>query len=277
VVPWAEAGVGVVATQSLVRVDYGPEGLDLMREGYSASEALRALLAADPEREVRQVAMVDASGQVAVHTGARCIAAAGHLTGDGFSVQANLMLDDGVWPAMKEAFEAAEGTLAERMVATLAAAQEAGGDIRGQQSAALLVVAGEKQARPWQGRLLELRVEDHPCPVEELQRLVRLNRAYKLATRSNELALAGEHEEAREALSEALEIAADNEELRFWAAVNRVLAGREEEGLAMFREVFARAPIWAELVPRLVTAGRFPDDPELIERVLRTREREAGS
>jgi uncharacterized Ntn-hydrolase superfamily protein len=276
VVPWAEAGVGAVATQSMVRVDYGPEGLALMREGYSAPEALRVLLAADPEREVRQVAMVDASGQVAAHTGSRCIAAAGHLTGDGFSVQANLMLDDSVCPAMREAFEATEGPLAERLVASLVAAQEVGGDIRGQQSAALLVVAGEKQAQPWRGRVLELRVEDHPQPVEELQRLLRLHRAYNLATRSNELTLAGDHAEARAALSGALELVTENDELKFWAALSRMLAGREEEGLQLFREVFARAPIWAELVPRLVAAGRCPDDPDLIERILGTRE-QAGN
>ncbi|HWQ29053.1 MAG TPA: DUF1028 domain-containing protein, partial [Dehalococcoidia bacterium] len=176
IVSWAEAGVGAVATQSIANVDYGPRGLALMREGLSASQALSALLENDPGRDVRQVAMVDARGGVAAHTGTRCIPAAGHLSGDGFSVQANLMANDSVWPAMRDAFERSDGELADRLLAALEAAQNAGGDIRGQQSAALLVVSGERSHEPWRGRLFDLRVEDHPEPVAELKRLVRLRR-----------------------------------------------------------------------------------------------------
>ncbi|HET9480312.1 MAG TPA: DUF1028 domain-containing protein, partial [Candidatus Polarisedimenticolia bacterium] len=178
-VPWAEAGVGAIATQSFVRVEYGPDGLALMREGVPAPEALRRLVAADEGREVRQVAMIDSTGRVAAHTGSRCIQAAGHTVGKDHSVQANLMLDSGVWPAMGRAFETSNGDLAERMLAALEAAEAMGGDIRGRQSAAILVVRGRKSERPWSDRLLDLRVEDHAEPIRELRRLVTLWRAYE--------------------------------------------------------------------------------------------------
>jgi uncharacterized Ntn-hydrolase superfamily protein len=177
-VTWAEAGVGAVATQSFVDPAYGPLGLGLMRAGKSAREALDGLLAADAGRDVRQVAMVDAKGVVAVHTGKKCIEAAGHATGAGWSVQANLMASERVWPAMARAMEQARGDLAERMLAALEAAEAAGGDIRGRQSAALLVVRGASSGRPWADRAVELRVEDHPRPLEELRRLLRVHRAF---------------------------------------------------------------------------------------------------
>ncbi|HEY8173386.1 MAG TPA: DUF1028 domain-containing protein, partial [Dehalococcoidia bacterium] len=168
VVTWAEAGVGAVATQSLARMEYGPEGLELMRAGKSAREALDSLVAADGGSAVRQVAMIDASSNVATHTGERCIAAAGQIVGDGYSVQANMMVDDSIWPAMASMYEASRGDLADRMLAALDAAQAAGGDIRGQQSAAMLIVSGTRGEKPWDGRLLELRIEDHPRPLDEL-------------------------------------------------------------------------------------------------------------
>lgn len=268
VVSWAEAGIGAVATQSIALVDYGPRGLALMREGLSARQALDALLANDPGREVRQVAMVDARGGVAAHTGSRCIPAAGHLEGDGFSVQANLMVDDAVWPAMKRAFEAAESDLADRLVAALEAAQAAGGDIRGQQSAALLVVSGERMAEPWRGRLFDLRVEDHPEPLVELRRLVRLRRAYRLADESDELLAGGKYGEAGERLASALALAPENDELRFWSALTLFRLGREAEALETLRGVFGRGPQWADLVPRLAPLGLAPQDPEALRRIL---------
>ncbi|MDQ4074701.1 MAG: DUF1028 domain-containing protein [Chloroflexota bacterium] len=271
VVPWAEAAVGAVATQSFVKIDYGPEGLALMREGKSAPEALEQLLREDEEREGRQVAMVDTQGNVAVHTGSKCFPAAGHETGDGFSAQANLMLNDTVWPAMKQAYEVAEGDLADRLVAALVAGQAAGGDIRGQQSAALLVVAAEKPDKPWEGRLIELRVEDHPHPVEELRRLVQLHRAYQLASKSDEYLALKKWEEAERAISKAVALAPQIVELRFWNALNLLNAGREEEALNRFRKVFAEEPIWADVLPRLVPAGLLDDDPELIERIVEQR------
>src|SRR5262245_23641909 len=178
VVPWAEAGLGAVATQSFVDPSYGQLGLQLMRAGKSAPDALKALLAGDEARDVRQVAMIDAQGRVAAHTGQKNVPAAGHVVGKNYSVQANLMANDKVWPAMSRAFESTKGDLAERMLAALDAAQEAGGDIRGRQSAALIVVTGKPTGKPWADRVFDLRVDDSAEPLRELRRLVTLQRAY---------------------------------------------------------------------------------------------------
>ncbi|HEY3244744.1 MAG TPA: DUF1028 domain-containing protein [Phycisphaerae bacterium] len=267
IVPWAEAGVGAVATQSLAKVDYGPDGLALMRQGLTATQALAALLENDDHREVRQVAMIDAKGNVATHTGAKCIAAAGHLTGENFSVQANLMLNDSVWPAMKKAFESAPGDLADRLLAALEGAQAAGGDIRGQQSAAILVVSGEKQDRSCKGRIFDLRVEDHPRPVEELKRLVRLQRAYRLTDEGDDFVAAQKFDEALTAYAKAAELAPDVVELKFWQAVTLFKVGKEDESLRIFREVFAKEPLWAEVVPRVVPLDLLPNDPAAIKRI----------
>jgi uncharacterized Ntn-hydrolase superfamily protein len=267
IVPWAEPGVGAVATQSLVKVSYGPEGLRLMREGMSPSEALNKLLAEDEGRNVRQVAMIDARGRVAVHTGGKCIKAAGHATGDNFSVQANLMLNDDVVPAMKKAYGSARGDLADRMVATLEAAQTAGGDIRGKQSAAILIVSGERQEKPWEGRLFDLRVEDHPTPIKELKRLVRLQRAYDHSNRGDELVEKGEFDKALKEYAAAARIAPDIVELQFWQAVTLHSAGRVEEAHRLFKQVFEKEPIWVNVVPRLVPLGLLPDDPEVLKNI----------
>ncbi len=268
VVPWAEAGVGVVATQSFVRIDYGPEGLGLMRHGMSARQALATLLERDEGREVRQVAMVDARGEVAVHTGSRCIPAAGHLTGAGFTVQANLMANDAIWPAMKAAYEAASGELVDRLIVALEAAQNAGGDIRGQQSAAIRVVAGDRQVEPWQECLFDLRVEDHPQPIGELKRLVRLRRAYRLADQGDELVAAREFDAALAAYAGAADLAPEVIELRFWQAVMLFRVGKEVEALAIFREVFSKEPFWSQLVPRLAPLGFLPNEPAVIQRIV---------
>ncbi len=186
-VTWAEAGVGVIATQSMVEVSYGPQGLELMRAGKSASETLEKLLAADEGRELRQVAMVDNHGIVATHTGNRCIAKAGHVIGNGFSTQANMMLNDTVWPAMAEAYRTSQGPLEARLLAALDAAQAAGGDIRGQQSAAMLVVEAKSTGRAWEGIRVDLRVDDHPDPLGELRRLVNIQKAYRLMNSGDDL------------------------------------------------------------------------------------------
>ena len=182
VVPWAQAGIGAIATQAMSEISYGPLGLDLLRGGKSAHQALDALLVADENREVRQVAMVDANGTVAVHTGRRCIQEASHCTGDGFSVQANMMLRPGVPEAMEAAYLASlqnkEFDLAERLLLALDAAQAAGGDIRGMQSAAIKVVGKELSSKVWEGVEMELRVEDHPEPLVELRRVMNIHRAY---------------------------------------------------------------------------------------------------
>ena len=268
VVTWAEAGVGAVATQSLVEISYGPLGLALMRAGKSAAEALAALLAADEERALRQVAMVDTEGRVAVHTGARCIADAGHETGDGFSVQANMMANPDVWPAMARAYREAEGDLAERMLAALEAGQAAGGDVRGKQSAAILIVNSVSTGRRWADTVMELRVEDHPEPIRELRRVVELHRAYQHMNRGDELLGAGEVEEALGEYRTAAGIAPQIEELPFWHAVTLADLGRVDEALPIFRDVFARNADWAKLLPRLPKAGLLRDDPEMMKRIL---------
>jgi len=268
VVAWGEPGVGVVATQSMVEKSYGPQGLELMRIGISAPTALPALLQADDNREVRQVAMVDHLGRMAVHTGVRCIACAGHVSGDGFSVQANMMLNDTVWPAMAEAYQGAAGPLAERMLAALLAAQTAGGDIRGQQSASLLVVSGTASANPWEGILVDLRVEDHPQPVQELNRLLGVHRAYEWMNQGDAFLTEGQVDQALSAYRSAAELAPDMDELPFWHALTLADLDRMEEAAPIFKAVFRVNPNWAELVKRLPAAGLLRDDPELMDRIL---------
>ena len=269
IVPWAEAGVGAVATQSFVDPAYGKLGLDLMRAGRSAPDALRALLAGDEGRDVRQVAMIDAQGRVAAHTGAKDIQAAGHIVGATYSVQANLMLSEAVWPAMSRAFEATKGDLAERMLAALDAAQAAGGDIRGRQSAALVVVTGKSTGRPWDDRLFDLRVDDSPEPLKELRRLVTLQRAYGHMNAGD---LAVEKKDNDRALSEyaaAAKLVPDNAEMVYWWAVALVNMGRVDESLPLFRKVFAMDRNWATLTPRLPKSGLLPDDKKIIDRIVK--------
>jgi uncharacterized Ntn-hydrolase superfamily protein len=275
VVPWAEAGVGAVATQSLVLVDYGPMGLDLMRKGYTARQALDTLLAADAHHEGRQVAMVDAHGNVATFTGPNCIPDAGDAQGEQFSCQANLMSNPTIWPAMKAAYEAAQGDLAERLMQALEAAEKAGGDIRGRQSAAIVVVKGTASGKPWNDYVVNLRVEDSPKPLEELRRLLRLRRAYNLEDQGDAFTSEKKSEEAAKAYAEAMKLAPDVVELQFWAALTMYTNGQEAEGRKLFRQVFAHESRWVELVPRLAKVGLFPNDPKKIDDVtgLRSRNR----
>lgn len=267
-VTWARAGVGAVATQSVVEVAYGPKGLALLEQGHSASDALSQLLAEDGGRDLRQVAVVDARGRVAAHTGARCIAEAGHITGDGFSVQANMMLNDSVWPAMARAYQDAQGDLAERLLQALEAAQEAGGDVRGEQSAAILIVPADATDKPWEDVVMELRVEDHAAPTAELRRLVTLHRAYDRMNRGDDLLGKGEVEAALVEYRAAAEMAPDIAELPFWHAISLADIGNLDDALPIFRDVFARDPNLALLVQRLPASGLLRDDPEMMERIL---------
>jgi uncharacterized Ntn-hydrolase superfamily protein len=270
VVTWAEAGVGAVATQSFVETSYGPLGLKAMREGKAADEALAELLEADESSRVRQVAFVDAEGRVGVHTGDGCIPGAGHRTGNGYSVQANLMLTDEVPDAMAEAFEASTGPLAERLLASLQAAQRAGGDIRGKQSAALLVVRSRPSDRPWADRLVDLRVEDHEHPLEELDRLLRLHRAYERMNAGDEAVAAGDMERALAEYSAAETMFPANDEFVFWHAVALVTNDRSDEALPLFARAFRMNPNWMLLIPRLVAVDQLPADPEISQRILAT-------
>jgi uncharacterized Ntn-hydrolase superfamily protein len=264
VVTWAEPGVGVVATQSFAEVSYGPLGLDLMRGGMSASNALRALLAADDGEALRQVAMVDAAGGVATHTGAKCVEAAGHVTGEGFSAQANMMERDTVWGAMRHAFEEEQGPLAERLVSALWAAQGEGGDIRGRQSSALVVVSGDRSMPRWQ-RSVDLRVDDHHDPVTEIERLLRLHRAFEHLDRGFDLAEAGEMLAAAEEQTAALDLAPEDDQVAFWTGLTLAGSGRVDEARDLLERARAANPRWAAYLRRLAAAGRFPNEPAIMD------------
>jgi uncharacterized Ntn-hydrolase superfamily protein len=248
IVTWGRAGVGAVATQSMAEPAYGPRLLDRLAAGEAPRAALDAEVAADDGARLRQVAVVGAGGEVAAHTGEACIPFAGHHEGDGFSAQANLMASPGVWPAMAAEFERASGPLARRLMAALEAGEAAGGDVRGRQSAALLVVPASGAA--WQ-RTVELRVEDHPEPLEELSRLLDLHEAYALATEAEELGADGRHAEAGASGRRALELAPDNPELLFWAGLALAHQGNLDLGVALVRQAIGIHPGWRELLGRL--------------------------
>jgi uncharacterized Ntn-hydrolase superfamily protein len=268
IVSWVRAGVGAVATQSFVKVDYGPEGLKLMADGLSAEEALNQLLAEDEGEAVRQVGMVDAHGNVSVHTGSKCIQQAGHRTGKGYTVQANLMANSTVPDAMAVAYENAEGDLAERLMAALEAAENEGGDIRGRQSAAMIIATGEPTGIHWKDVLLDLRVEDHPEPLKELKRLIRIHRAYEHANRGDLYVELDRIDEALIEYEKAADYYPENPELPYWTAVSLADIGRLDEALPIFKDVFERFPDLRILTPRLVRSGLLPDDPELINLIL---------
>src|SRR6202158_489899 len=265
-VPWALAGVGAVATQSMVNISYGPLSLELMQAGYSAEQALNALTAGDPRAEVRQCAIVDAAGNVAAHTGRKCIPAAGHHIGDGFSCQANLMEKDTVWAAMADAYTTTNAPLAERMMAALEAAEAEGGDIRGKQSAAMLVVSGKPTGRSWEDRLIDLRVEDAPEPLPELRRLLRIKRAVQTVAEADRLATAGDMPGAAGKRREGLALAPEMIELRFWTGLSMAQAGDLEGAIKLVEEVVRKDPRWWETVRRLVAVARVSQElPATIE------------
>ena len=267
-VPWAEAGVGAVATQAMSETSYGPLGLDLMRGGKTAPEALRALVAADVGAAIRQVAMVDAVGNAAAHTGDHCIAEAGHRTAENVSVQANMMERGTVPDAMLAAYGAATGDLTERLLAALDAAEAEGGDIRGRQSAAILVVHGARGTPPWTARHVDLRVEDHPAPLVELRRLVTLRRAYDASDRGFERFRSGDIDGGIAEMEAGRNLAPDNAEIAFWQAL--ALARRDiPAARALIAQARAADPRWSELLRRLPAAGLFPENATLIAELLR--------
>lgn len=251
-VPWGQAGVGVVATQSFVNKAYGVKGLELMKQGKTASEALQILTEGDQGREVRQVAMIDTNGIVAAHTGNQCIDFANHIVGKYYSVQSNMMLNNTVCAAMAKAYDKSEGLpLAERVLAALNAAQKAGGDIRGKQSAALLVVAGRATDKPWDDRLIDLRVDDHAQPLTELERLLKLFRAYEhmnkgdIAVELNDMPL------AMEEYGEAMKMFPSNLEMQYWTAITLANNGEIKKAATMLQKIYIADPNWRELTKRL--------------------------
>jgi uncharacterized Ntn-hydrolase superfamily protein len=271
VVPWAEAGVGAVATQSIVDPSYGPLGLGLMRVGKTAPEALAALLAADSGREVRQVGIVDAKGNAASHTGKMDIPAAGGQTGAGYAVQANLMEKPTVWGAMARAFETARGDLAERMLAALDAGQGEGGDIRGVQSAAILIVRGTSTGRPWADKVFDLRVEDHPDPLRELRRLVGVQRAYNHMSAGDDCVAIKDWACAEREYGTAETMQPANAEMAFWHAVALASNGKLDDARPLFRRAFTADARWRELIRRLPEVEQLPKDPKLLEAIVAIR------
>jgi len=256
IVSWGESGVGVVATQSLVNVSFGLRGLDLLKQGKSPQDALNILLSDDDGRDVRQVAILDVQGRVAAHTGAKCIKHAGHIEGNNFSVQANMMLTDKVWSTMAKNFESNINLpLAERIVKTMEAAETVGGDIRGKQSAAILIVGGKVAKNKWEDKIIDLRVEDNEQPVKELSRLLKLHRAYKHMDKGD---LAIEHNDMEKALKEydsALNLFPENLEMKFWTAVSLANNQKLKEASELFKTIFKKDNNWRLLTERLPESG----------------------
>ncbi len=264
-VSWAEPGVGAIATQAIVEVAYGPRGLALLARGASAQEALGELVAQDPLAALRQVGIVDAEGRAAAHTGSACVSACAHAVGAGYSVQGNMLASDAVWQAMVPAFEKCQGDLAERLMGVLEAAEQAGGDMRGRQSAALLVVTGEQPSNHWEGRSFDLHVEDHPRPLEELRRLLTLRRAYALFQEARRTFAAGDLDGALERVARARKLQPSDLQFAFWTGVALANSGRPEQARQWLAEAFRDSDRWRELGRRLCEAGLYTGDPSLLE------------
>lgn len=268
IVAWGEAGVGVIATQSFVNPSFGQNGLELLKKGMTAQEVVDNLIADDEGRDVRQLAIVDSKGNSASYTGSKCIDEAGNIVGDNYSVQANMMLNNAVWGAMSKAFEHSTGPLAERLITALEAAQNEGGDIRGKQSACLLVVRGTPTGNIWEDRLIDLRVEDNPNPITELKRLLKVHRAYDhmnagdLAVEKNDIKL------AMDEYNTAMKMFPENLEMKYWTAVSLANTGDVEKSLPMFKEIFAKDKNWKELTKRLVPVGLLTVSDEILKNIL---------
>ncbi|MGB3345285.1 MAG: DUF1028 domain-containing protein [Aequorivita sp.] len=270
VVSWGEAGVGVVATQSFINISFGIRGLDLLKAGKSPQEALEILLSDDSGREFRQLAILDKLGRVATHTGKNCIDFAGHTNGKDFSVQANMMLNDKVVPAMEKAWkENSNLPLAERMVAVLKAAQNEGGDIRGKQSAALLIVKGEASAEPWNDRLLDLRVDDADHPIQELERLLKVFRAYENMNRGDLYVEKNQMKHAMEEYNAAMKMFPENLEMQYWTAITLANDKQVEKAAEMLQKIYKVDPNWRELTKRLPKVGLLNVSGTDLERLLK--------
>ena len=267
-VPWVKAGVGAVATQSFVKVDYGPDGLELMESGMSAKDALKSLIDQDEAEAVRQVAMIDINGNVAAHTGERCIVFANHVVGKNYSVQANMMENSTVPKAMAVAFENSSGDLADRMMAALEAAEKEGGDIRGKQSAAMVIMSGEPTGIEWKDTKMSLRIEDHPTPLKELKRLIRIHRAYQHANKGDYYMELNQIDNALTEYNKASKYYPENPELPYWSAVALVNGGRINEALPIFKAVFKSNPNLKKMTPRLIKSGLLIDDEKVLKKIM---------
>lgn len=267
IVCWAEPGVGAVATQSLVNVSFGPRALELLKKGTPVQEALQELINSDEGRDFRQLAIIDANGNVATHTGEKCIADAGHIIGKNYSVQANMMLNKKVVPSMSKAFERSSGPLAERMLTALQTAQVAGGDIRGQQSAAILIVRAKSTGKIWEDRLIDLRVEDHPNAVKELARILAVFRAYEHMNKGDLAIEKGDEKAAQQEYGAAEKMFPNNIEMKFWHAVALVNVNKVDSALPIFKKVFAENKNYIELTRRIVSNGLLKADEATVQKI----------
>jgi len=249
---WGKAGVGVVATQSFVNPSFGPRGISLLENGLTPKLAVKTLLELDESREVRQLAILDAYGNVEAFTGINCIDEAGHIVGNNFSVQANLMDKNTVWPAMAEAFKNAKGSLAERMLAAMEAAQKEGGDIRGKQSAAILIVKAKSTGNSWEDNIVDLRIEDNENPILELKRLLTIHTAYEFMNKGDLAVETGDNTLAKEHYMNAQKLNTDNLEMKYWFAITLANNGELNEAKKILKEIFKQNSKWKELTPRLV-------------------------
>lgn len=253
-VAWGKAGVGVVATQSFINPSFGPRGLSLLENGLSPKLAIQTLLELDEGREVRQLAILDAHGNVDAFTGANCIEAAGHIVGDNFSVQANLMEKNTVWPAMAKSFKNAKGSLAKRMLIAMEAAQNEGGDIRGKQSAAILVVKAKSTGNSWEDKVVDLRVEDNENPLKEMRRLLTIHTAYEFMNQGDLAVEKGNNVLAKEHYMHAQKLNPTNLEMKYWYAVTLANNGELVEAKLIFKEIFKQNSHYKTLTPRLIKA-----------------------
>lgn len=268
-VTWGEAGVGVIATQSFVNPAFGLQGLELLKKGLSPKEVVDKLIGEDEGRDFRQLAVLDAKGRVAAYTGSKCIQPAGHITGDQYSVQANMMMNDKVWPTMSEAFKkSSDLPLAERILAALNAAQQAGGDVRGKQSAAILVFKGESTGKPWADKLVDLRVDDSPEPLKELGRILKVHRAYEHMNNGDLAVEKNDMNKAMEEYSAAMKMFPDNLEMKYWTAIALANKGNIKEALPMFKEVFDKDKNWRDMTPRLLPNGMLNVKPEDLKMIM---------
>jgi len=272
IVSWGEAGVGVVATQSFVNPAFGPDGLALLKSGMTAEQVVDKLIEEDEGRDVRQLAIIDVNGKVKSYTGKNCIPGAGNIVGENYSVQANLMLNDKVPGAMSKAFEESKGPLAERLMAALFAAEQVGGDIRGKQSAAILVVKGKSTGKVWEDRLIDLRVEDDPYPLDKLDRLLKIHRAYNHMNAGDLAVEHGDMELAMKEYSAAEKMFPENEEMKYWHAVTLATKGNLEGSLPLFKAVFEKNKNWKILTPRLVPIGLLNVNKEQLQKILSVSE-----
>lgn len=269
VVAWGEAGIGVIATQSFVNVSFGPRGLELLKKGMGPQTVIDELLKTDEGREFRQIAVMDAKGNAASFTGKNCIQPAGNIVGKNFSVQANLMLNDKIWPAMAESFKNSKGKLAERMLEALEAAEKAGGDIRGKQSAAILVYKCKATGKPWEDKLVDLRIDDSNEPLKEMRRLLKVHRAYEHMNNGDLAVEKNDMKKAMHEYSAAMKMFPENLEMQYWTAIALYNNGEKDKAAKMLKQIFVEDPNWKTLTPRLIPNGLLKADEKELSELLK--------